>query len=87
MQGPQVWRTDQVIIGGRKFDGDALRVLPGLEGIMVTVDKAEFPALVGTGANRQAQVYALTPYGPTNFPVTITGVKDEGCAVIKPDKR
>lgn len=86
LQGPQVWRTDQVIIGGRKFDGDTLRVLPGLEGIMVTIDKAEFPALEGAGANRQTQVYALTPYGPTNLPVTITGIKDDGCAVVKPDK-
>jgi hypothetical protein len=86
LSGPQVWRTDQVIIGGRKFDGNALQVLPGLEGILVTIDKAEFPALQGSGTNRIAMVTALTPYGPTEHQIAITGVKDEGCPAVKPDK-
>lgn len=57
--GDNIWRASTVIIGGRKFDGAAVSVLPDMGGVLVSLNAVKLPAV----ANEKAVVSVLTPYG------------------------
>lgn len=78
LRGPQVWRADQVVIGGRIFKGDDISVLPDMAGLLVTISAADFPVFdPATGPSRQATITALTPYGPAPIELTVEGQASE----------
>ncbi|WP_143043336.1 hypothetical protein [Sphingopyxis sp. YR583] len=74
LRGPNIWRADKVIVGGRIISGDKLSVLAGMEGLLVEIDKADFPV---SGSSSVA-VTALTPYGPADFSLPFIG-GGKGC--------
>lgn len=57
--GENVWRASMVAIGGQKFEGDAIRVLPDMSGVVVTVPGSAL-ARQESGGTR---LFVLTPYG------------------------
>ncbi|MCR2834734.1 hypothetical protein [Parerythrobacter lacustris] len=88
--GPQLWRADRVVIGGKSVDGSAIKVLPDLSGIVVNVASVDFPTLSGaSGASAQVEVQILTPYGRTRSELLVAGLKKDGCAAkpAKPDEQ
>lgn len=80
LTGDNIWRATQVVIAGRSFDGDDVKVLPDMRGLLVTIDKAEFPALSG----QSATITALTPYGPARFQLPVSDAKPDGTCKATP---
>lgn len=74
LRGPNIWRADKVIIGGKIIAGEKLSVLAGMEGLLVDIDKADFPVTAGTTVG----VTALTPYGPADYSLGLSGA-GKGC--------
>ena len=72
--GRDLWRATEVVIGGKLFTGDNVKVLPDMRGLRVTVAKSEFPSLTGD----EAVITVLTPYGPAIYPLKITKAKPDG---------
>lgn len=62
--GENIWRADSVIIGGRRFSGSDIRVLPDMRGLTVSVAKGAFPATVLIDGQHHVVVTVPTPYGP-----------------------
>lgn len=70
--GSDIWRASSVLIGGRRFDSTNIDVLPDMQGVLVKIDKADFPAFE---TDTSVGVVALTPYGAAKDTLTIEGVK------------
>jgi len=58
--GDNIWRASTVVVGGRKFEGAAVSVLPDMSGVLVSLNALKLPAVEGD----RALVTVLTPYGP-----------------------
>lgn len=81
--GDNIWRTNTVIIAGRKFEGNLINILPDMNGIRVTLDTAIFPAIEQRTSAAVATVTALTPYGRATGELTVTEAKPDGsCKAI-----
>jgi hypothetical protein len=78
LQGENLWRATDVIIGGRRFGGDNIAVLPDMRGITV-----ELPANTSFAdiTSQKVDVQVLTPYGIARYrdPLVIDGYEDKGC--------
>lgn len=70
--GSDIWRASSVLIGGRRFDSTNIDVLPDMQGVLVKIDKADFPAFE---TDTSIGVVALTPYGAAKDTLTIEGAK------------
>ena len=70
IRGENIWRATAVIIGGRRFSGSAISVMPDLGGIIVTISRGDFPSLEA-GTPQRAMVTVLTRYGPAEGEIEI----------------
>jgi hypothetical protein len=82
--GENIWRGTQVIIGGRMFDAASVAVLPDMRGLLVKLDKAEFPVVTAKDRLGSADVAVLTPYGPARDILRLTNVASGGTCVPTP---
>jgi hypothetical protein len=65
--GDNIWRASTVVVGGRKFDGAAVSVLPDMSGVLVSLNAVKLPAVDG----EEALISVLTPYGAATHPLTV----------------
>lgn len=73
IRGENIWRATAVIIGGRRFSGSAISIMPDLGGIIVTIARGDFPSLEA-GSPEKAIVTVLTRYGPAEGEIGIDGL-------------
>jgi hypothetical protein len=73
IEGENLWRATDVIIGGQRISGDSLAVMPDMRGVTV-----EIPATVSY-ATPVVEVQVLTPYGVMRDVLRIDGHDPKGC--------
>ncbi len=75
IEGENLWRATEIVVGGTKIGGSAIAVLPDMGGIAVDIP----PNTNFFGNTLDLQV--LTPYGVAEAPqgLTIDGIEPKGC--------
>lgn len=77
--GENLWRTNEVIVGGRLFTGESVRVLPDMSGVRVAIDKFDFPSFTpgADGEPASLDVTVLTPSGPAETSIEFEKSDDD----------
>lgn len=83
--GDNIWRASTIIVGGRKFDGSAISVMPDMNGVIVAMTATGFPAFTTNAQGvKHVKVTVLTPYGRPETKAALVGAQADGtCAVPK----
>ncbi len=73
IEGENIWRASEVVIGGRLFGVDKVSVLPDMGGVLVKVDAGAYPSVEAGNV----KITVLTPYGPATGAIALRSFKDE----------